>query len=142
MNEYTAGFVSEMEIARWVQRPDPGRYSYGLGDTVRIAMNRSLFDKNEYNFSQEEFVIASREIKDGLKIYTVSECNGAMPLDGYFYEHELSLVKKDADKKYVIDKFLIEKKRNGIPYVLVKFKNYPDNPLCNAWIKKSDIVDI
>ena len=133
-----AGLISDQIYGKWKER-DPQPYKFALEQSVRISTKITAFAKHEHNYSVEIFTIASRTRRDVTNIYTLSSCSE--PIEGYFYEHDLTAVYV-GDKLFQIDQFIDEKKINGVPHVLVKFKGYPNDARCNKWLKKSDVVDV
>ena len=139
VNEYNSLFISDKLFNNWTERAIK-QYKFQLGEKIRIATDKTIFDKHDFNFSVEIFTIRSRERRDGINIYEISSCGE--PLIGYFQESELVSVTKDKDDVYEIDKILSEKRINNEVHVLVKYKNYPNSKHCNDWIRKRDIVNI
>ncbi len=136
VTNYNAVDVASNLYSKYENRPSRP-FKYKQGDSVRIITEKSLFDKYQTNFSLEVFTIASRFRKDGLNIYTVAGCDG--PIVGEFYEREVTLAPNVKESTLEVDKYLDEKRVNGVTYVLVSFKNRPNNEQCNAWFKRSDI---
>ncbi len=139
INDYNATFASDELYKGYEPRPIKP-YKFKIGDSVRISTEKTLFDKYSGNFSEEIFNVAMRYRKDGLNIYEIEGCSG--PILGSFYQGDLLLVRDAKDRAYQIEKFLDEKMINKTKHVLVKFRGYPDNDKCNAWLRKSDVVDI
>lgn len=139
MTEYTGGFGSDYESLKWKERTRPRSFKFKIGDKVRIATVRSIFDKHTYNYSTEEFTVHKRSIKDNVNVYELRDCAND-DLEGLFYEHELVKILVKPNQAYTINKLIKEEKRNGVKYVYVSFKGFP-NPKCNQWIPKADLLD-
>ena len=139
IDDVAMGYVNVMNKAKWKERSRPRSYKFSLGDDVRIATARTVFDKHASPFTQEIFTVGARFIFDMLNIYQVKDCGGDA-ITGFFYEHELVKAKPAADKVYDIDRFIAEEKRADGVYVLVSFKGYPNKPGCNSWILKKDLI--
>ncbi len=138
VNEYNSLFVTDRIFNSWKdRRPKP--FKFRINDVVRIATQKTVFDKHDFNFSTELFNVTHRERRDGVNIYQIEGCGE--PIIGYFQESELvSVQKEDAERE--IEKIISEKKVNGETFVYVKFRNYPSNKHCNQWIRKRDIINI
>ncbi len=139
VNEYNELFISDNLFNNWTER-SPKQYKFQIGERVRIATDKTVFDKHDFNFSVEILKILTRERRDDINIYEISSCDD--PVIGFFQESELVSVTKDENAPYEVDKFLAEKRMNNDIYVYVSFKNYPNNKHCNEWIRKRDIVNI
>ena len=109
------------------------RYKFKVGDTVRISHLQRPFQR-EYDerWTYEYFVVRSREMKQGLAIYTLKDAADDA-VDGTFYESELSKVIVTEETTYRIEKILKRKKNE----VLVKWWGWPKK--FNSWIPKQDV---
>ncbi len=139
VNEYNSPEISERLYAKFKERT-PKPYKFKVGEVVRIETNKTIFDKNDYNFSTEIFKIATRQRKDKLNIYEITSCN--VKVSGFFYESELVSAHTTEEQLYHIDKIISEKTKGGKRYALVSFVGFPNNTDCNEWLLKDDIVDV
>ena len=125
---------NEDEVARQQYPPKPPlKYRYDIGDRVRIAKYKHVFQKGYLsNWTEEVFVIADRyptyPVTYGLKDLAGED------ISGKFYEQEIQKVSKSDDDVYDIEKVLKTRKRNGKVEYFVKWKGYPDK--FNSWIEK------
>ncbi len=116
------------------------KFSYKLGDKVRISLDKSIFQReSDKKFTNEIFTVDYRYKKDGIPMYKLKDCTNQR-LIGSFYNQELSKVENFEDKEFEVEKFIDEKRINGIPHLLVKFDGYSDQ--CAIWIKKRDALKL
>lgn len=116
------------------------KYKYNIGQTVRISKQRHAFTRGYHEqFTQEIFWVEKRMRRQGFNLYELKDCSDQV-IEGRFYEAELTPVVKQEDDLWKIDKILARKKRKGVNWVYVAWKNYPKE--CNSWIKESDIEDV
>jgi hypothetical protein len=93
----------------------------------------------EQNYSTEIFRI-SKVIKRRLRpLYELHDLNDT-PIDGQFYQEELSPVRISKQTVYKIDKILERRTKHGIREVLVRWKGYPQS--FNSWIPASSVKNI
>ena len=57
-------------------------------------------------------------------------------IEGSFYRHEIQVIRKD-DDVFLVEKVIRKQKRQGEPWVLVKWLGYPDS--MNSWVRQSDV---
>lgn len=111
----------------------PHRLAFKKGDTVRISNLRRPFER-EYDerWTMEYFVVDKRGKKQGIPYYLLKDTQGD-PVEGTFYESELSRVKVTEQTVYRIEKILRQKKKEA----LVKWMGWPKK--FNSWIPKSSL---
>jgi len=113
-------------------------FSFRVGDTVRIVMQRLPFIKGyeEGRWSRELFVV-DRRISTKPVTYELVDMDGES-IKGAFYEPELQKVRKpDEDELFVVEKVLrTRRRRDGTVEYLVKWAGYPNK--FNQWI--TDLV--
>jgi hypothetical protein len=113
----------------------PVKFQFNIGDTVRIAKYKGVFEKGYLpNFTEEVFTIKNR-IGSQPPTYKIEDF-GKEEISGVFYEPELVKVVK-TDEIYKIETVLKKRKRKGQTELLVKWLGYPDK--FNQWIKESDL---
>lgn len=123
---------NENEIARRQYPPKPPlKYTYDVGDRVRIVKYRRVFHKGYLpNWTEEIFVIAERyptyPVTYGLKDLAGEDIRGK------FYEQEIQKVTKSDDDVFDVEKVLKTRKRGGKVEFFVKWKGYPDK--FNSWV--------
>jgi hypothetical protein len=109
--------------------PPHRKPKYTVGQHVRIAKDKSLFEKGyEYRFTEELFVI-DKVIPHAVPVYILKDLQGE-PIKGKFYESELSLV-RNFNEEFIVDRIL-KRKRNK---VLVRWLGY--GPGHDSWIDKN-----
>ena len=70
------------------------RFSYDIGDTVKVSIVPSKFSTAyDKRFSDENFLVADRQIKDGFQLYTLKDMKNEVLL-GEFYSQQIQKVKK------------------------------------------------
>lgn len=122
---------NEDEIARRLYPPKPPlKYKYKVGDRIRIAKYKHVFQKGYLpNWTDEIFEVADRyptyPVTYGLKDLTGED------IKGKFYEQEIQKVIK-TDDIYTVEKVLKTRKQNGQVQYFVKWKGYPDK--FNSWV--------
>ena len=107
------------------------RYHFDIGDHVRIAAERSRFQKGyESGWTREVFVVSKR-LPRIPPVYQVTDLAGE-EIRGTFYKQEL--VKVDYDEKrhpFLVEKVLKTRKRGGKTEHLVKYLGWPTK--FNTW---------
>jgi transposase InsO family protein len=123
---------NEDEIARRQYPPKPPlKYRYEIGDRVRIAKYKHVFQKGYLpNWTDEVFVIVDRYPTHPVT-YGLEDLAGEH-IKGKFYEQEIQKVTKSDDDVYDIEKVLKTRRRGGKVERFVKWKGYPDK--FNSWI--------
>jgi transposase InsO family protein len=113
----------------------PVKFRFSVGDKVRIAKHKGVFEKGYLpNFTEEIFTIKYRLASDP-PTYKIED-SGGEDISGVFYEPELVKVVK-RDDIYKIEKVLKRRKRKGQVELFVKWLGYPEK--FNQWIKESDL---
>jgi len=109
------------------------KFSFRVGDTVRIVMKRMAFRKGyeEGRWSRELFVV-SRQISTKPVTYELVDLDGD-PIKGAFYGAELQKVRKpDEDTLYAVEKILKTRRRkDGSVEHFVKWVGFPSK--FNSW---------
>jgi len=110
---------------------------FKVGQTVRIAKYKSIFDKGYLpNYTEEFFKI--KEVKIGIPVvYKLEDVKGE-DLNGIFYEDELSLYSETEESTYKVEKVLSKKTIKGKKFVLVKYKGWPDK--FNEWLPAENVT--
>lgn len=110
---------------------------YDTGDTVRVAKQRTAFDKFYLpNYTDNEFKVDS-VVKGRPNTYTIKTPHGE-PIQGKFYTQELTQTRANRDKALVISKVHKMRKRGKIYEFLVSFKGKPEDEA--SWITKTDLI--
>ena len=118
----------------------PSRFKFGIGQMVRIAYKRHLYDRDYYEkWTTELFRISAQKLKENLPLYRLVDLMNDT-IDGYFAEQELQYVNKNENVLWNIDKILKKRKRKGRIEYLVSFQGYPSK--FNSYIPESDIKNI
>lgn len=112
------------------------KWKFNIGDTVRIAKYKNVFEKGyTQGWSEEIFKITIR-YSSNPPTYGLSDLDGES-IKGRFYEPEIQYVKKQ-DDVYIVEKVLKTRKRNGQLEFYVKWRGYPDK--FNSWT--TDVVQL
>lgn len=112
----------------------PHKAMYKLGDTVRIAKHRTIFEKGyTANWSVEIFTVTDI-LNTNPPTYRIEDGYGKEIL-GTFYREELQKV--DVVDHFIIEQIVRKRKSGDHTEYLVKWKDYPSK--YNSWIKDSDL---
>lgn len=122
--------------------PKPRAPKFKVGDHVRMSRNTHVFTKGYLPTFHDEILEVTR-VKPGgprsaygVTRYAVKDEQGE-PFKGYFYEQELTRVKKNENTSYRVEKVIREKMgKDGKKKYLVKFFEYP----AHYWISEEDFV--
>ena len=111
------------------------RFAFKKGDTVRISHLRRPFDR-EYDerWTMEYFVVDKRGKKQEIAYYVLKDIMGD-PVQGTFYQSELSRVKVTDHTLYRIEKVLRRKRGES----LVKWMGWPAK--FNSWMPNISLKD-
>nr|CAD2176161.1 unnamed protein product [Meloidogyne enterolobii] len=115
---------------------------FSVGDNVRIEKYKHIFQKGYLpNFTNEIFIIDQvRLVPHQPPTYKIRDRKGEEIL-GWFYGNDLILVKEELKKNeniYDIEKVLRKRKRNGVDYLFVKWKDYGSEH--NSWIPANSVL--
>lgn len=72
-------------------------------------------------------------------MYELCACND-IPIQGRFYEIEITKVIKEEDDLWQIEKIIKRRGRGKRAQILVKWKHYPVE--CSSWILESKVKDV
>ena len=105
-------------------------WKFQLGDSVRITTQKNIFSKG-YNrgWSQEIFTIAIRHDSSPVT-YGLQDLAGE-PIKGRFYEEELQYITRHPDDRYIVEKVIKTRRRNGQLEHFVKWRGYDEK--FNSW---------
>lgn len=112
--------------------------SYKVGDSVRVALKKSKFDRG-YNprFTEEVFKIKKILTNLPQPRYILESYDEGEVIDGSFYEGEITLAKH---QEFKIEKILKERKRGNKKEYFVKWQGYPESQ--NSWVTQDLIRKI
>jgi hypothetical protein len=111
-----------MEARKQRVRFETSRFRVGLH--VRISKEKMKFAKAaEHNFSTEIFRNVKVIHRCPRVVYELEDLNGT-PIDGQFYQEELTPVRITSPTTYKRDKLLDKGVRRGIREVLVHWQDY------------------
>ena len=114
------------------------RYKFKVGDHVRVAVNKGPFEKGyTQTYSSEIYIVAERLKHIEPVQYRLKSLNDEM-VKGKFYPQELIPVTYNPDKTYPVEKVLGKEKRNGVPYVKVKWLGWDKS--YNSWIPEDQLI--
>jgi len=116
------------------------RAKFKVGQHVRISKEKMKFKKGaEQNFSQEIFRINKVIKRTPRPVYELEDLNKT-PIEGQFYQEELTPVRITEQTTYKIDKILDKRVRRGIQEYLVRWQGY--NKDFDSWIPASSVKNI
>ena len=123
-----------------LQRRQPFKYRFRVGDYVRVSFLRRTFQReHDIRWSQEIFVVAHRFARQGKPIYRIKDLHGEL-IRGSFYQWEL-LEAPDPNKGvWKIEKIVRRRGRPPNVQYLVKWLGWPDS--FNSWVNSADVQDI
>lgn len=142
VNENTAPKIRERLIEKKKHLDSKIRKpKYTVGSLVRISCAKGVFDKGyEGHWSKELFVITRVLANQYPVVYIIKDLDGS-EIDGFFYESELTYVRKNLEEtEFEIDEILRSKGSGAKKQVLVSWKNYPSK--FSSWIPASSVNDI
>jgi len=112
-------------------KPKTYRWKYAVGDRVRIGMQRQPFRKRYLgDWSEETFEISTR-LPTVPVTYELRDLLGES-IKKRFYEPEIQRVLKSDDERFVVDRILKTRKRDGKIQYLVSWKGYPSK--FDSWV--------
>jgi hypothetical protein len=127
--------LEERRAAVSVRQP-----KYSLRQHVRISRERAKFAKSaEHNFTTDVFQISKVIARKPRPVYELEDLN-KRPIDGQFYEEELTPVRISEDTQFQIDKILRTRVKRGIKQFLVRWKRYSAD--FDEWIPTSYVRQI
>lgn len=117
------------------------KFRYKIGDSVRIADTKQLFDRAYTSkWSGEIFFITNRFLSQNtIPLYTLKDFSGDAVI-GTFFEEEMQRVYLNDNQEYKIEKIEGYKYQNGIKYAIVKWLNW--NKKYNTLVKVSDLKEL
>ena len=110
---------------------------YDLGDRVRIAKQRTPFDKGYLPMFSSELYKIDKVKKIRPNTYQLRRVTDDVPVVGKFYNEELSRT-QERDKKLIIEKVIKSRTRRGVTEHFVKWKGLPEE--ANQWITEDDLL--
>jgi transposase InsO family protein len=136
---YNADNARKNLYRRYVGKEEIKKPKYNVGDLVRVSRAKNVFAKGyEGGWTLELFKISRISLTRHPVVYFLRDLTDE-DIEGFFYEGELSKVRKNLDT----DIFEVEKiiKRSGVKKkYLVKWKGYPDK--FNSWVHASQITNL
>jgi len=112
-------------------KPKTYRRKYAVGDRVRIAMQRQPFRKGYLGEWSEEIFEISTRLPTVLVTYELRDLLGES-MKGRFNEPEIQRVLKSDDERFVVDRILKTRKRDGKIQYIVSWKEYPSK--FDSWV--------
>jgi len=116
------------------------RAKFRVGQHVRISKEKMKFAKGyEQNFSTEIFRIAKVIDRKPRPLYELVDLNKT-PIDGQFYQEELTPVQVSRRTQFKIDKILEKRVRRGITEYVVRWRGYLKD--FDSWIPASGLKHV
>jgi transposase InsO family protein len=110
---------------------------FSVGQHVRVSKEKMKFAKGyEQNFSTEIFRIAKVIERRPRHLYELEDLHET-PIEGQFYQEELSPVRISKRTVYKIDKILGNRVRRGITEYPVRWRGYSKD--FDSWIPESSV---
>lgn len=116
------------------------KYHFNINDKVRISKYKKSFERAyDQKFTDELFIIADREHRQGIALYTIKSWSNE-PIIGKFYEAELQKVIVDDNTTYKIEHLVRKKTLQKRAGYIVKWQGWGSE--FNSWVPVSEIKDI
>ena len=135
-------------LAIWKRATDKNRRQvrkaiatkFYIGQHVRISKEKMRFSKGaEQNYSTEIFRITKVIRRSPRPVYELEDLNKT-PIEGQFYQEELTPARITKQTVYKIDKILDKRVRRGITEYLVRWRGYTKD--FDSWIPASSVKNI
>ena len=138
---YNANVVRRNLMLRYGAKQPFREAKYSVGDLVRVSRAKTAFRKAyEGGWTLELFKIVRVDRRRQPPVYTLEDLAGEK-IDGFFYEEQLSRVRKDLDSEsFEIDEILESKGRGSNKQYFVSWKGYPEK--FNSWITARDLKNL
>lgn len=114
------------------------RYTFNVGDYVRISKARRTFKKSYLPAWTEELFIIKHRIPKAVPVYKITEYDGT-PIKGSFYAKELQRVNV-SDNVFRVDRVLQKRGKGKQAKALVAWKGWPSK--YNTWVPASSIIQL
>ena len=114
---------------------------YKVGDLVCVSRAKLVFKKAyESGWTLELFRILRISTERQPPVYTLEDLDGE-PIEGFFYEEELSRVEKDLNTaSFQIDEILNTKGKGKNKTYFISWKGYPNK--FNSWVSANNLKKI
>lgn len=116
-------------------------FKFKIGDTVRVTRQTDKFTrKYDENFSGEVFKIHKRHWTQGIAMYELVTYHANEPIEGRFYEYQLTEVRYDENQLFKIDEILKTRTRGGQKEGLIRWRSWPSK--YDSWEKIGHLVNL
>lgn len=116
------------------------QFRYKKGDLVRISHLKHPFRRSyQQQYTSEVFKIDTRQIKNGIPMYSLKDLNDQKLSSALFYSSELQKVEKDENSLWFIDKILKKRKHNGKLEYFVSWEGFPTS--FNSWVSSDEVKE-
>ena len=112
-------------------------FKYNIGDHVRLAKNKRMFEKGYTNNWTREIFIINKQIINQQPTYEIKDLNDEIIL-GKFYEKEIQKIYINNEKDYEIDQIIKTRTKNNKKEYFVSWKGYPES--FNSWVKEKNFT--
>lgn len=116
------------------------RFRFKKGDLVRISHLKHPFRRSyQQQFTSEVFKIDSRQVKNGIPMYSLKDMNDQILPSALFYSSELQKVEKNQHSLWFIQDILKKRKRNGKLEYFVSWEGFPKS--FNSWVSSDEVKE-
>ena len=116
----------------------PKLYKFAVGDTVRVAFNKTKFSREyDQKWSDQLYIISKRYRRDGIPVYKLMNFDGRDEVDGTFYTEEIQKVRITPETMYKIERVIKKTTQDGKTMALVKWLGWESK--YNSYIPVGDL---
>ena len=122
------------------RRKKPVKFAFNIGNLVRMSLLKRAFNREyDQKWTGEVYRIVLRFVDQGIPLYKLQDYEGEEML-GTYYQNELQRITVPGDTLFVVDEIIGRRKRNGIPFVKVHYRDWSRK--FDNWMKESDLIEM